>query len=95
MGHRSIDYLALHSELGRMVACAPRSRLAERARELQAVVARLALADIDRLVDRVNPVAGVTHAAELALDAGANWQEVVASLTRLRTLRPDHGPRHD
>lgn len=83
------DLLALHAELTRIIDRAPRSSSIEaKARAVRALVARLALEEPAALISRTDPVAGVRRAAELALDAGADWAAIVAAIETAATLRP-------
>lgn len=79
------DPLALHTELTRLLAAVPRDgRVAGVIRRTRRIAARLALAEMQGLPDR-DPVAAVRRVVELAIQAGADWQAVVAAVNRAGT----------
>lgn len=62
------------------------ARLRASAREIRRMAARAALADLANM-EQVDPVAAVTRAAELAVQAGADWQAIAAAVNRVGVTR--------
>ncbi len=82
------DLLALHADLSRVAQALPKSgRLSDCVRKLRRTTAQLALLDADRLVATTDPVSAFAQAVDLAIAAGASWQDLAVTLNRASDRR--------
>ena len=84
----SADLLALHAELTRLRAAVPGGgRMDGVMRDLGMIVSRLALDHGAVGAIDADPVAAVETVVSLALAAGADWDRLVAAVSRARPRR--------